>query len=331
MTVRTTRATARTWRPPPPVSTLAVLVLGGCTALLLGIGEETATNATFVRSVSWQTWKITAAVAVAAWVVLMSDGISRLSARDRHGLEDLPGSTVAAYVASAALLAGLVLLLLVVPDQTPFEIDVPAFRLRTRTLVAVAATCAVPWVALVWLSHREVAEVGRQIEAAEPEALTAPREDGRTALQHLLRLWGLVADCVRTFAVFVATALLTSGALRLAFLAQAVEDDANPARRPDAFPHTHVLLFGLFFSVVLAGVALPLVAAWRDRAQLLVERRFPLPPEGLPTAEWEERRKRLSGLLGLDVGLLRDPTALVGLLTPLITAGLATFLPEIAQ
>lgn len=315
------------WRAPP-VTTLVVFLFVAGAFLAVGWRDDAGgASTTFVRSVPWVVWKLTAAVAVVLWLALLLVGIARIRRRTALGLRHISGATLAAYSATAVLTAGVVVAFLVLGNQeltfTLAAADVP---LRSRLLTAVAAVCAVPWLVLVWLCHREVRALDGPVAALDGELPpSAGTESSGQLLENLVRLWGLVRDCVGAFAVFVVTGLVTSGALRAAFASQHAAD----APELDAFPASYVLLYGLFFTLVLSAVALPLVISWRARAMRLVDAMYPPPPVAHVEQDWVDGRARLEAYLGLDVSVLRNPLTALSVFLPLVTAALATFVPDL--
>jgi len=122
----------------------------------------------------------------------------------------------------------------------------------------------------------------------------------------------------------VVAIIVATGALRAAFLS------AYPARARQ-FPPATVLAYGGFWALVLVVITLPMAAAWRARARQVVERGYPLPEDGQPTESWVSARARLEHLLHLDVPVLRNPLTALSVFTPLITATLAAFIPQLGR
>jgi hypothetical protein len=203
---------------------------------------------------------------------------------------------------------------------------------RTRAVLLGGLVASVPWLALVWLAQAECRDVQDMLsspasDSAAPAAGASAgpvSERARSAqlIPRLLLLWKLLVSCVTAFAVAVAAAIVNSGALRVAFIT------AHPARGAQ-FPPSYVLLYGAFFAVLLSVITLPLVATWRSCAFMIVEQAQPLPAGGQPGEDWFSARARLEKLLHLDVSLLRNPLTALSVFTPLLTAALAAFIPQL--
>jgi hypothetical protein len=91
-----------------------------------------------------------------------------------------------------------------------------------------------------------------------------------------------------------------------------------------------VLLYGAFFAVLLSAISIPLVTSWRSKARRLVEQTYPISSPTDVTEDVTNNRNRLDTVLHLDVGLIRNPLTALSVFTPLITAVLAAFIPELA-
>lgn len=130
-------------------------------------------------------------------------------------------------------------------------------------------------------------------------------------------------------------AIILTGALRIAWLAQVeswAAEGKTSAQVKDLqadFPASDVLVYGAFYAVLLVVIILPLVAAWRASAQEHVDSQYPLGDK--VDKDWEEGRARVEKALHLDVGLIRNPLTALAVLTPLATAALATYLPQLGE
>jgi len=185
---------------------------------------------------------------------------------------------------------------------------------RTTGVAFTIGLAAVPWLVLVWLLQRHLSA-----EATQEVPLST---------KDLRRLWELLNSIVLAFAVFVVLALVPTGALRVAYFA----GPKNPAADKDGseFPSSEVLLYGAFFAVLLSAIALPMVSTWRTAAQRRVAHDYPLDKDP-PDSATKEGLDRAETLLHLDVGVLRSPITALTVFTPLVTAALAAFLPDLAS
>jgi hypothetical protein len=314
----------------PPVQAFAFFLGFVLFYIGLSLGEG---DSDLTKSVQWSVWKLTAASGLTLSIVISRQGVRRLkdlnlttekisespSAPTQQDLnlttEKISESPSAptqeplwGYLLAALLLTVLMLgfLSAIIPERTwssPSNMN-----LRVPTAIWIAGAAVVPWLALVWLAYRAAWQWG-----AEPH------------LDKLLALWDLLNECVVAFTTFVVIALISTGALRNAWFA------SIPKPSDQTFPATDVLFFGAFFAAGLAAITVPLVAAWRRKAQHLLDTECPLVKASDVTKETIESRERLEGVLHLDVSLLRSPLTAFSIFTPLITAALAAFIPELAN
>jgi hypothetical protein len=295
----------------PPVQAFAFFLGFVLFYIGLSLGEG---DSDLTKSVQWSVWKLTVASGLTLSIVISRQGVLRL--KDLNLTTDKISESPSAptqqplwgYLLAALLLAVLMLgfLSAIIPERTwssPRNMN-----LRVPTAIWIAGAAVVPWLALVWLAYRAAWQWG-----AEPH------------LDKLLALWDLLNECVVAFTTFVVIALISTGALRNAWFA------SIPKPSDQTFPATDVLFFGAFFAAGLAAITVPLVAAWRRKAEHLLNTEYPLDKASDVTKETIESRERLEGVLHLDVSLLRSPLTAFSIFTPLITAALAAFIPELAN
>jgi hypothetical protein len=195
--------------------------------------------------------------------------------------------------------------------QWPESLDV---RARTGLVAVVIGLSAVPWLVLMWLLQRHFvayAKAGRAISTA-----------------HLRELWDLLNGVVLAFAVFVVLAIVPTGALRVAYFA-GPKRDGHPRPAAD-FPSSDVLLYGAFFAVLLSAIAVPAAAEYRHAARRRVRANFPMTAEPTGTDD-KDAIEWLESLLHLDVGVLKSPITALTVFTPLVTAALAGFVPQLGS
>jgi hypothetical protein len=295
----------------PPVQAFAFFLGFVLFYIGLSLGEG---DSDLTKSVQWSVWKLTAASGLTLSIVISRQGVRRLKDLNltTEKISESPSAPTQeplwGYLLAALLLTVLMLgfLSAIIPKRTwssPSNMN-----LRVPTAIWIAGAAVVPWLALVWLAYRAAWQWG-----AEPH------------LDKLLALWDLLNECVVAFTTFVVIALISTGALRNAWFA------SIPKPSDQTFPATDVLFFGAFFAAGLAAITVPLVAAWRRKAQHLLDTECPLVKASDVTKETIESRERLEGVLHLDVSLLRSPLTAFSIFTPLITAALAAFIPELAN
>lgn len=312
-----------------PVVSLGVIVLLAVTFSLLNINADTgsAESDRFVASLEWTAWRLIAATAVVAFVIVLIAGIRVVHDRADWGV-DAPRAWAIGYVAIAAVLALAVIATVVITGGANPILPVRDLNLRTRTVLCAGLASAVPWLALAWLCRDSCRPPDRR-----------PWGSGQPlTYQQLTDLWRLMVACVGAFAIAVVGALLTAGGLRNAFLGAhpPCGDAFTPLdQRPEGkvcgedFPAVAVLLYGAVFALLLLAIALPLVAAWRQRALEWVNARSEISADGVPAAESIEQAQVLREQLHLNTSLLRNPLTLFSIFTPLVTSTIAAFLPQL--
>jgi hypothetical protein len=252
--------------------------------------------------------------ALTPWLVRMNLKLRRELGRGR-GWQRL-GWQDGCYLALLVLLV--VVLAILGSTGQPIPASV-AWRIRWLTRLGLVVV-GMPIFTGVWLLQETVTRLGATLAAAsraeetrevtwEPAARTvfASMMHKRTVLQQLLLAAGLI----------IGAATLATGALRLAVLAAV----------PDApFPPAYPLLYGGFFTVVLAFVYLPAYLSLQRLGNSLVDGCWPV-PSAKPDKDWYESRERASAALGLTVSAKDSFQAGAAILAPLLTSVLTVLLP----
>jgi hypothetical protein len=134
------------------------------------------------------------------------------------------------------------------------------------------------------------------------------------------KLLGLQAHLRRLLAldgVIIGAAVLSSGALRNALLAY---NQDNPTF---SFPEEYVLIYGAFFSALLALVYTPAHLRHRDVARRLRDSFVPLPPHDPSWSASYDKRTKLEELFELQLTTSASFRTGVAILTPLSGAALS--------
>lgn len=297
-------------RGSPPWQTLVFVGIAVAIFYLLDVGTG---GAVLADSQEWAVWRV-----IAGAGTTLALGLSIMGWRQ---LTVLQGSTEPFCrhrgrrfwyrAAAAAYVVGVVAFLATAPS-TDGRRDWPAELSMTVRLGAVMlsmAVAAVPWVALVWSLHKVIRH--------------SPVSGDDQEITTLHRRWTVLANCVYAFVALVVVAVLQVGALRLVWLAQA--GLSQPQK--DQFTESDVLLYGAFLAVLMAALAIPLVTSYQSRARIFVNQKYP--PAAYRDEAVEAERTRLEKCLHLDISVLGNPLAAVSVLTPLITAAIAAFVPAL--
>jgi len=91
------------------------------------------------------------------------------------------------------------------------------------------------------------------------------------------------------------------------------------------FPATWLLFLGAYFTAVLALIAVPAFISWRSLAMAYVARIYAVPADGRLPENWAAGRSGLKRLLHVERVPIEVAANLLGLLAPLLTAILGSF------
>lgn len=141
----------------------------------------------------------------------------------------------------------------------------------------------------------------------------------RESMQHFLFLAG----------AFIFLAMLSVGALRNAILAQDPDDEALAA----SFPPEYVLLFGVYFSLLLALAYTPVYAGYLQVGGRMRDALVSPTPPAVGVAElktWQDERADLESVLHLDVGVGESFRAGVVVFAPLAGSLVSLLLPGVS-
>ena len=307
-----------TRRSNPALTSIAVVVATVLAWLVLVVVTRAgdSTDETFVESASFQTWVGVAALAVVAFVDTLVAGIREL--RDERLRSSRPSSRT--YVGLYLLFAAIVVATLLAGGRGGPRVPVEYWRWIALALLLLGVAGAGPWIVLVWASHSLLSRYRTEI----PD-LPAPATEARAVadldhmMERLLDIRSDIAAAVGRLLVLVLGAVLLSGALRDALVPKPVSEEE--------FPPSAVLLYGAFFTVVLALVVLPLMMSWRRTATMLLHQAYPR--SVAISADHAAAKDRLLAVLDLNGSLFRSPVALSSLAAPLVTSFLAAFIPQI--
>ncbi|MFJ9818636.1 hypothetical protein ACIRU3_25940 [Streptomyces sp. NPDC101151] len=262
-------------------------------------------------------WAAMATLSFAVWIALLVRGITAIRAfpaswrRGRRWWLASLASYAVLMLAAGTMLGG-------VSRGNSFEVPIRHFPALITVLTAVGAAAAAPWVISVWLAQESAKKAAEQVTApdgaADPTAIA-------TAVTDVLTMWRTIERSGLAPSLIVSTSAFNTGALRLALI-------GSGAVEPDDFPPVFVLGYGAFFAAVLVAILLPLVLTWRTWAFALVERALPAPDSGLLGEDLIAARTRMEAQLHIDGRFLRNPLAILSVLSPFATALVTTLVPS---
>jgi hypothetical protein len=138
----------------------------------------------------------------------------------------------------------------------------------------------------------------------------------------LLALRGWLSWYTTILGTAIGLLVLTTGALRNAIVNAHGGQDGR-------FAPEGVLLYGAFFSVLLASIYIPAYLALTDAGQRMRDRCFPLSrrwENAEAWAAWYRQRKDFEEFLGLRLGTVASLRGVVGVLTPLASSAVSLLL-----
>ncbi len=280
----------------------------GALYAILGVAQG---DADVVSSLEWRLWRSVAALGLACAAVLGGYGLRRMRSEAR-ALRLSAGELALQVVLALCLYSAAMVFINLQPEGTR---DLPIEHLwsRLRFVELLTGLAVIPWLVLVWTTHSRLRHIGPMAGVSSP------------GLRRLTHCWDLISECVFAFVALVVIALVGSGAIQATWAASGLENTSAGG----GFAESLVLVYALYFSVILASVTLPLLAAYRRRATELVEAVYELPQDSRLSGDWVSARDRLEAFLHVNVGILRNPLTAFSLLTPVITAALAMVIPEL--
>jgi hypothetical protein len=165
-----------------------------------------------------------------------------------------------------------------------------------------------------------IAAVGIGCVGAGAEAIELDRDQSwEHRVAYFVALREGLDRMVLCMGVIVGAAVLATGALRTATISWQQALDAQA--RLDEFPEEHVLLYGLYFSAVIALLAIPIYERLRAVGSRMRDEQ--LPERYPPTEGWKERadeRAAVDRLLKLDLTTAASFRAGVAILAPLLSS-----------
>lgn len=285
-------------------------------------------------------WSAAATISFVVWLVVFLSGV-RTVRREGGRTRRLPGwwwRSIPIYAGLAIAATGLLYAIALASDLAPgcdVRNDAPpcddwgepnAFRVIILVLTTLGWTAGAPWIMLVWITHEELRAMGGAVarirSPAATDDLDPHRIDGNSLndIAHRMdEVWRGIEGPSLALGLILSTLVLNTGTLRL------VELDAG--RPPATFPPYQVIAYGAFFALVAIAIIAPLVLEWRRRGLKVIAAALPQPLSGIPTEAHVSAANRLATRLGLDAPLLRRPITALGVLSPFVTAIVASLVP----
>lgn len=329
------------WNPALTTLTFLLGTLAAAGVLRVATGHGDGANKDLVTSAQFGLWIGVAAVTI---VVFLNTAI----AGARTVLDSPLGSDPATrtmYAVLYVVFGAIVIAALVIFGKGGPKAEIGHWTVIRVSLLVLGVIAAGPWIVSMWATHATLGAHRAAISGHRPTLPTAvegqsatpddesknagfdvrgstPPGDGLDPIMHsLLAVRKDIAQAVARLLTLVLLAVLLSGALRGALVPNFVSDAD--------FPASAILVYGAFFTVMLAFAVLPLMLAWRRTATDLLDVAYPTHVRS--TADEADARVRMAATLNLNGSLFTSPVALTSVLSPLVISFLTVFVPQLAN
>jgi hypothetical protein len=188
----------------------------------------------------------------------------------------------------------------------------PRHELRIGILSVTGAAVALAAAFAIWLLHGALRSLLHADDATDEQA--------KAHVDDVLRLRAVLQNLLFYLGAVLSLAILAAGAERQVVL-QYTKLTHHGKAVPSVFPPEYVLVYGIYFSALLALVYVPTHRTLLQVGAHLRERLFPLPPPR--DEDWADtygKRKTLDELLQLQLGTSATLKAGFAVLTPLVGA-----------
>ena len=258
----------------------------------------------FGQTGEFKLWFFVICAQTAFWAALVRPLLAWVIADLRDVWPGHRGEILAMTVPCAVLLEGF---LVFVTAHSGIHYPLPHHTAKMMVLSELGSAVALIGVLCIALTDAKLAEL-KNLSAVGIEDLESYAE-----LRDKLRLLVTIEGAI------IGVAVLSSGALRNALLA------SHP--HSSEFPSEYVLVYGAFFSLLLALFTLPVYQRLHAVGRGLRDAAFPLEaPEHASWSDWYEDRKRFEELLQLPKATSGGRFAGIVVLTPLVISFLTLLL-----
>jgi hypothetical protein len=297
--------TLESWNPTLTLL-LAFLGASGAVLLILAGYDDTADSRLFVASQGFLVWVSVIAVQTAFWAVVTVP----LWREVLHAFKQAePAPTI--WVIPAVF----VLLLIALAVGSPARgLDWPLVGHHLKVWILTAAAAIAVGVPAIFGIGIVQDRVRRQTAGRQDTSDIRLAVEARAQTKRFLGLAGAT----------IGLAVLASGALQRAVVPMFVEETDLPS--------SSALLYGAFFTAILAVVYLPAHLSLRRLCADLRDVWYPMADMPDPTddgfATWLDGRKRIDGLTQLDMTVSQQLQAAIFVFTPLLSGILGSLVPK---
>ncbi len=240
-------------------------------------------------------------------------------AGSRGALRELAaGAELPVAIAGFSLIFVLIALTVAVPALTTgAPTPLPGHRPKLTGFIVLAFVAAGPWILAIWRIGTIARRLAAGARAGEPGWKTELSTGGKHPFDGYLGLRERLGHAVTILSVIVVGITLSTGALRLAV--KAWNSNAE-------FPAASVLVYGGFFSLLLALVYLPVQLRVLELGRHLRDDAAPVASSDHWRGDAFKRRGEAEALLNLSAGPVASLQAGLAILAPLATALVAALL-----
>jgi hypothetical protein len=273
----------------------------------------------FTSTVQFQAWAVAIALQLGLWG-LLAPGLWRITRELWHRLPVTGRPSLALVIGGYV---GLLALIAAALRFVPHNPSIPTvFSSRTAVLVWVGMVVVVPPIAIgMWLIQGVLGKLEATLQSTPRNRDTLELDwvmGGREIFEELLDLRGRLQQLLVLGGAIIGAATLTTGALRLAVLAW----------KPNAsFPPDYPVLYGGFFTVVLAFLYGPAHVSLQRQGRAMLDGCWPLPPTVKPDEAWYKARQTAESMLGLTISVRDGFQTGAAILAPLVTSLITVLLP----
>lgn len=197
----------------------------------------------------------------------------------------------------------------------------PGHGWKLAVVTTLGGVASAPAVLCVWRLHRVIAR--ETADASWGTLAGYADEKNAHPLAGVLSLRELLDRALVLLGLIVGAAILATGAFRNAVLAW--HPPAGEGQ-PEVFPVEYVLLYGAFFTLLLALVYVPTYLKLQGAGRAIIAAYVPVDQETEEVAEAYEKRQQLTILLRLDTSVASSFFAGAAIVTPLASSLLGAIL-----
>jgi hypothetical protein len=302
-----------------------LLATGGFLVGLWVVSFAQAENGSkFTSTPQFRIWSAMAAALVAvAFVVIAYSGRILFTLFRRFPRDAGWVGLLVSYLGLAAIIFGVTAIF-----GNPNTSVVADYTVPRTVFPILGLLAALPSIMGIWLIGRVLLRMKLQIKdetGAHNTSGTSVNARGpgrKQILSDLILVRAKLLFLLSAVGALIGVTVLATGALRNALLA--VKTTGGKAAE---YPIEYVLMYGLFFSALLAVIYVPVYFRLQDRSRDYIEMVFPWPDQGHYSNDDYTGRDNLGKLLHIDASVQETLQTGLAIIAPLIASLLSALLP----